>query len=321
MADTSARMLRLLSLLQTHRHWSGVDLADRLGISLRTVRRDIDRLRELGYPVEAQRGVEGGYRLAPGATLPPLVLDDEEAVALALGLQGAADSAVAGIAESSVRALTKLTDVMPPRLRHRVDSVRAMTESAERRIPERVPVTDPDALVVLAQACRDTMRVRFDYLAADGAASIRHVEPLRLISARRRWYLVCYDLDRQDWRSFRLDRLRRPHPTGSRFRPRELPAVDAVEYIRSRIHNPPTPFAIEVLLHTNVDAADVRIGDYAELEAIDDEHCVMRMRADQLEWAALALGIVGCEFTVRTPPELRELLTDWSTRFARGRPR
>ncbi|WP_067677071.1 helix-turn-helix transcriptional regulator [Nocardia miyunensis] len=318
MADTSLRMLRLLSLLQTHRFWPGDELADRLDVSIRTLRRDIDRLRELGYPVRAQRGVDGGYQLIAGAALPPLVLEDEEAIALALGLQSAAHSAVSGIAESSVRALTKLVQVMPPRLRRRVDAVRAMTESTEEPVPERVPVIDPDALVVLAQACRDTERLEFDYLAADGKASARHVEPLRLVSARRRWYLICYDLDRHDWRSFRLDRLSHPRTTGARFRPRELPAADAATFLRSRIDNLPTPYRVEVLLHTGVDTARSVIGRWAELEPVAPDRCVMRMQVDQLEWPAHALGMVGADFTVRSPPELSALLTDWSERFARA---
>ncbi|MFI5777304.1 helix-turn-helix transcriptional regulator [Nocardia sp. NPDC051570] len=317
MADTSARMLRLLSLLQTHRFWPGEELSDRLDVSIRTLRRDIDRLRELGYPVRAQRGVDGGYQLTPGAVLPPLVLEDEEAVALTLGLQSAARSPVAGIAESSVRALAKLVQVMPPRLRRRVDAVRAMTLSTEQPVSESFPVADPDTLVVLAQASRDTERLEFDYRSADGRASTRHVEPLRLVSARRRWYLVCYDLDRNDWRSFRLDRLSRPRTTGVRFRARDLPAEDAAAFLRSRIDNLPKPYDIEVLLHTGVEAVRSTIGRWVELEPVDAEHCVMRMRADQLEWPALALGLSGAEFTVRSPPELIALLTDWGARFGR----
>ena len=199
MANTSSRTLRLLSLLQTHRYWPGPELAARLDVSVRTLRRDIDRLRELGYPVEASRGVDGGYQLAAGAALPPLVLDDEEAVALAVGLQAAAQGGVAGIAESSVRALAKVVQVMPPRLRRRVDALRAMT------VPltwySTAPSTDPAVLTALAQACRDTERLEFGYTSAAGERSDRHVEPLRLVSLGRRWYLVAYDLVRHDWRT------------------------------------------------------------------------------------------------------------------------
>ncbi|MCX4093888.1 helix-turn-helix transcriptional regulator [Nocardia sp. alder85J] len=324
MSGTSVRMLRLLSLLQTHRFWPGEELAERLGVSVRTLRRDVDRLRELGYPVRAQRGVAGGYQLTAGAALPPLVLDDDEAVALALGLQSTAQSTVAGIAESSVRTLATLLPVMPPRLRRRIDAVRAMTLSAETPGPEPIPETDPDVLVVLAQACRDTERLEFDYCDADGRASARRVEPLRLVSARRRWYLVCYDLDRHDWRSFRLDRLSRPHPTGIRFRPRDLPAEDAAAFIRRQLDNVPRPYEIEVLLHTDADTAARRIGRWATLEPVDDEHCVLRMSVDQMHWPATALGLAGVEFTIRSAPELTAMLAEWSERFARavarGRP-
>jgi predicted DNA-binding transcriptional regulator YafY len=183
MTDPSARTLRLLSLLQQRRYWAGRDLADRLGISLRTLRRDVDRLRELGYPVEARRGVDGGYQLAPGAALPPLVLDDEEAVALAVGLQTAAQSAVAGTAESSVRALAKVVQVMPTRLRRRVEALRAVTDPAPWAGPQHL--VDPEALTVVAQACRDCERLDFAYTAADATPSDRRVEPHRLVTLGR----------------------------------------------------------------------------------------------------------------------------------------
>src|SRR3954452_1012964 len=174
MAVTSTRTLRLLSLLQSRRHWSGADLADRLGVSARTLRRDVDRLRELGYPVEARRGVDGGYTLAPGAALPPLVLDDEEAVALALGLQAAAQGAVAGMAESSVRALAKVVQVMPVRLRRRVDALRQMTVPAGWGAPTG-PTVDPGLLPTVALACRDSERLEFTYTAAAGQRTERLV--------------------------------------------------------------------------------------------------------------------------------------------------
>src|SRR5215213_2450602 len=215
MAATSVRMLRLLSLLQTHRYWSGAELAGRLEVSVRTLRRDVDRLRELGYPVDAQRGVDGGYQLAAGAALPPLVLDDDEAVALALGLQAAAQRGVAGVAESSVSALTKVVQVMPPRLRRRVEALQAMTVEAGLGAGSVAPAVDPGVLTTVAQACRDTVRLRFAYTAADGTASDREVEPARLALLGRRWYLVAYDLGRHDWRSFRLDRLGPAEATGA----------------------------------------------------------------------------------------------------------
>src|SRR5918997_4800835 len=190
MANTSSRTLRLLSLLQTHRYWPGSELADRLEVSVRTLRRDVDRLRELGYPVEANRGVDGGYQLAAGAAMPPLVLDDEEAVALAVGLQAAAQGGVAGIAESSVRGLAKVVPVMPSRLRRRVEALRVATVPASWSADG--PVVDPAVLTAVAQACRDTERLEFAYTAGSGERSDRHAEPLRLVSLGRRWDLLAH---------------------------------------------------------------------------------------------------------------------------------
>ncbi|HYZ08815.1 MAG TPA: YafY family protein [Pseudonocardiaceae bacterium] len=316
MANTSSRALRLLSLLQTHRYWPGVELAERLEVSVRTLRRDIDRLRELGYPVQAHRGVDGGYQLAAGAALPPLVLDDEEAVALAVGLQAAAQGAVAGIAESSVRALTKVVQVMPPRLRRRVEALRAMTVPAAWG--SSGPSVDPGVLTAVAQACRDTERLEFGYTAGGGEHTGRHVEPLRLVSLGRRWYLVAYDLTRHDWRSFRLDRLDRPRNTGSRFRPRELPAEDAAAFVRAGIDHLPAPYAVEVLVHAPAAAVRDRVGRWASVDEVDDERCLLRMNTDSLDWPALAVGAVGADFEVLSPPELLEHVRDWGHRFSRA---
>jgi len=286
MANTSARTLALLSLLQAHRYWPGPQLAERLEVSVRTLRRDVDRLRELGYPVTAHRGVDGGYQLAPGATLPPLVLDDEEAVALAVALQAATHGPAAGMAESAVRALTKVVQVMPPRLRRRVDTLRAMTVPAVGATPG--PIVEARVLVLLAQACRDHERLQLAYTAARGEQTDRHVEPHRLVSLGRRWYLVAYDLTRHDWRSFRLDRL--------------LPA----------------PYTVEVLVHAP--AADVRhqIGQWAKVDSVDAGCCRVRMSTNSLDWPAMALGAVGADFTVLTPPELLAHLQDWAHRFHRA---
>src|SRR5689334_17865025 len=196
MANTSARMLRLLSLLQTHRYWPGAELADRLEVSPRTLRRDVDRLRELGYPVDAARGVAGGYQLQAGAAVPPLLLDDEEAVAIAIGLRSAAAGAVAGFEETSVRALAKVIQLLPPRLRRRIDALQAATAPGGTGDG---PALDAIALTTVAMACRGEERLRFEYAARDGAETPRHVEPHRLVSLGRRWYLVAWDLDRGDW--------------------------------------------------------------------------------------------------------------------------
>lgn len=318
MANTSSRTLRLLSLLQTHRYWPGPELADRLGVSVRTLRRDMDRLRELGYPVEAQRGVDGGYQLAAGAALPPLVVDDEEAVALAVGLQAAAQGPVEGIAESSVRVLAKVIQVMPARLRRRVDALRAMTVPATPGSQISSPV-DSNVLTTIALACRDDERIRFDYVSADSRRTERHVEPHRLVSLGRRWYLVAYDLARNDWRSFRIDRLSDPRGTGARFRQRQLPADDAADFVRNGVGmgTVPMPIRSEVVVHAPAEAVRAKVGRWSTVEELGADRCRMVMTSDSLDWPVMALGTLRADFDVVSPPELVEQLLEWAGRFDR----
>jgi predicted DNA-binding transcriptional regulator YafY len=343
MANTSSRALRLLSLLQNHRFWPGADLAERLGVSPRTLRRDVDRLRELGYPVTAHPGVDGGYQLAPGAALPPLVLDDEEAVALAVGLrlatQGTTQGAVAGaesdaapgaagddlsgtIAEAAARALAKVTQVMPARLRRRAGAVAAMTESAswDAARAGQAAAINPDVLATAALACRDFERIRFAYGAASGERTERHVEPHRLVALDRRWYLVAYDLSRNDWRSFRLDRvLGAPQQTGARFRPRALPAADAAEFVRRNVTAAPGAWQVEAVVEAPAAAVRERLGRWATVTASGPGRCVVTMKnADNLDWAVIALGVTGADFRVLSPPELAEQVADWGARFTRA---
>ena len=317
MANTSSRTLRLLSLLQTRRYWPGEELAGQLRVSPRTLRRDIDRLRELGYPIQAQRGVAGGYQLAAGSALPPLVVDDEEAVALALGLQAAAQGAVEGIAESSVRALAKVVQVMPARLRRRVQALGAMTVPASWEGAAGASV-DPEVLTALALACRDTERIRFSYTAAGGRQAGRHVEPHRLVLLGRRWYLAGYDLDRQGWRSYRLDRLGPPRGTGARFRPRELPAADAAAFVRAGIQSARAGYDVEVIVEAPAKVVRERIGRWASVSEISATRCRVRMTADMLEWPIMGLGMVGADFQVISPPELIDWVRDWGARFSRA---
>ena len=320
MASTSSRTLRLLSLLQTRRYWPGEELARQLQVSPRTLRRDVDRLRELGYPIQARRGVAGGYQLAAGTALPPLVVDDEEAVALALGLQAAAQGAVEGIAESSVRALAKVVQVMPARLRRRVQALGAMTVPAswEAVGGAASQTVDPEVLTTLALACRDAERVRFSYTAADGQQTGRHVEPHRLVQLGRRWYLAGYDLDRNGWRSYRLDRLAGPRGTGARFRPRELPAADAAAFVRAGIQSTRAGYDIEVIVEAPAEVVRERIGRWASVSEISATRCRVRMTADALEWPILGLGMVGADFQVVAPPELIDWVRDWGARFSRA---
>ncbi|MFD5316397.1 helix-turn-helix transcriptional regulator [Streptomyces sp. NPDC127098] len=317
MANTSSRTLRLLSLLQTHRYWPGTELADRLDVSVRTLRRDVDRLRELGYPVEARRGVEGGYQLAAGAALPPLVIDDDEAVALVVALRAGAQGGAEGIAEPSVRVLSKVTRVLPARLRRRVEALHAMTVPAGWGAAGDASF-DPAVLTVLALACRDDEQLRFTYTAASGEPTERHVEPHRLVCLGRRWYLVAYDLTRHDWRTFRIDRLSGPRTTGGRFRPRPLPAADAAEFVRSGLRELPRPHRVEVLVDAPAPTVRARVGRWGTVEEVDATHCRLLMTADTLNWPMLALGTLDADFTVLAPPELRDELRTWGTRFTRA---
>ncbi|RVU18943.1 YafY family transcriptional regulator [Streptomyces antnestii] len=313
MANTSSRTLRLLSLLQTHRHWSGPELAGRLGVSERTLRRDVDRLRELGYPVGAARGTDGGYQLAPGAVLPPLLLDDEEAVALAVGVGDAAQSGIAGMEEASLRALTKVVRVLPPRLRARVDALRAMTVSAAAS----GPVVGAGVLTAVAQACRDEERLRFGYTARGSAPTEREVEPHRVVALGGRWYLVAYDLGRHDWRSFRLDRLTGPTATGTRFRPRLLPGEDAVAFVQEAT-GAPAPYTVEALVHASADRVRQTVGHWGTVEPVDESSCRLTMTSASLDWPTQALGNVGAEFEVLGPPEFAAHVREWGARFARA---
>jgi predicted DNA-binding transcriptional regulator YafY len=317
MANTSSRTLRLLSLLQTHRYWPGAELAERLDVSVRTLRRDVDRLRELGYPVAAQRGLDGGYQLAAGAALPPLLLDDEEAVALAIGLRTAAQGAVAGIEDASIRALAKVQQVMPPKLRRRVDALREATVPA---VWGSGPSVDAGALTTVAQACRDEERLRFAYTAQGGEQTARHVEPHKLVSIGRRWYLVAFDLTRQDWRSFRLDRLTNPRCTAMRFSPRALPAKqDAAAFVRASFGNVAvTSHICEALVQAPAATVRTMVGQWATIEEVDAQSCRLRMTADNLDWPTHALGVVAAEFEVLRPPELADHIRAWGARFSRA---
>ena len=328
MADTPARLLTLLSLLQTPREWPGSELARRLEVSLRTVRRDVDRLRDLGYPVEASMGALGGYRLVAGTAMPPLLLEDDEAVAIAVGLRTAAGQAVTGIDEAAVRALAKLEQVLPSRLRRRVGTLSAATVPAPDAYATPV---DPAQLTALASAIANRERARLRYHRAasaddgdtaggtDDPAGRRHVEPHRLVTAGRRWYLVAYDLDREDWRTFRVDRITATEPTGARATPRTLPAPDAAAYVTDRLYALVPVYSAVATLHAPIEQVRGRIGDGPDdLEPIDANRCRLRSHTDTLEWLAFALVRLGCEFEVHEPPELRAHVIALGERLARS---
>ena len=300
MSDPTARALRLLSLLQTHRFWTGAELVDRLGVSARTVRRDVDRLRELGYPVDATPGAGGGYQLAKGSALPPLLLDDDEAVAVAVGLRTAAGGAIAGIEETSVRAMAKLEQVLPDRLRRRVNAIHhATTNLAWGGTDGNV---DPEALALLAQACRDHEEVRFDYVTRDGDESRRLVEPHQLVCAGRRWYLVAYDTRRADWRTFRVDRLAEPRLAGVRFPSRAIPAGSYAELVSRSIAGAPERFVVEVTATASTD--DVRalapLRD-AGITDLGDGRVVVRIGTDSLDWLVMEVALLAAHFAIDLP--------------------
>jgi predicted DNA-binding transcriptional regulator YafY len=300
MSHTAARLLNLLSLLQTPREWPGSELATRLGVSLRTVRRDVDRLRHLGYPVQATMGAVGGYRLVAGKAMPPLLLDDEEAVAIAVGLRTAAGHAVAGIDEASVRALAKLERVLPSRLRHRVG---ALSTATEPLLTWERPTVDPEQLTAIAAAVTSRERLRFAYRRHDGADRDRLVEPHKLVSAGRRWYLVGYDADRFDWRMFRVDRISELRSTGARFASRTLPAPGAAAYVTQKLLEMTPVYTATATIHAPLDFVARRLGT-AGLEKIDASTCRLTGRADTLDWLAWRLLALGCDFEVHEPAEL-----------------
>ncbi|WP_330176527.1 YafY family transcriptional regulator [Streptomyces sp. NBC_01498] len=316
MLETSARLLRLLSLLQAHREWSGPELAGRLGVSPRTVRRDVDRLRELGYPVNASPGTGGGYRLGAGAELPPLLLDDEEAVAVAVGLRTAAGNGIDGIGETSVRALAKLEQVLPGRLRRRVGALNAFTVPMLRG---GGPTVDASLLTELANLCRDTERLRFDYRDHGGAASRRTVEPHRLVCTERRWYLVAWDLERADWRTFRADRITPRPPHGPRFTPREPPAEDLAAYVSEGVSTRAYPAVAVIRLHAPAaEAARLVSPSAGVLEPLDEHSCLLRTGAGSLDVMVVHLMLLGIDFEVVEPPELTERLRTARDRLSRA---
>jgi predicted DNA-binding transcriptional regulator YafY len=315
MTATSGRLLQLLSLLQARRDWTGPELSDRLGVSGRTIRRDVDRLRELGYPVDSLSGPAGGYRLQAGTAMPPLLLDDDEAIAIGVGLRTAARASVTGIEETAVRAMVKLEQVLPSHLRRRVQALGAATTSP----PLGGPTVDPQHLTVLAAACRDREGVRFAYRRRDGTESRREAEPHALVNLGQRWYLVAWDRRREDWRSFRLDRLTRPAATGVRFAARSLPAADPATFVRESIIGAPNRYEARVTLRAPADAIARRVpGRWGTVVPLDDHSCELRTGDDNLDWLALRIAMLGVDFEVHEPPELVDQLRELAGRLGRA---
>lgn len=312
MADTTARALRLLALLQARRTWRGPELIDRLGVSERTLRRDIERLRGLGYRVEAITGPAGGYQLDAGSDIPPLLFDDDEAVAIAMGLLTAAGGTIVGIEETSLRALAKLEKVLPSRVRRRINVLQA---AVVPRTEAWIQI-DAGTLVLLAEACRNSERIRFDYQSRDGAQTERHVEPHRLVSLYQRWYLLAFDRDRQAWRTFRLDRLENVRSTRFAFAPRAVPGGDAAEYVIGSMRSIPTRYSAVATVHAPLseieDAITHRGGT---LEPIDETSCSVRLHGDHLPWLAFALVQLSAPFSVYEPAELVAYVAELADRL------
>jgi predicted DNA-binding transcriptional regulator YafY len=313
MMETSARLLRLLSLLQARPEWPGPDLAARLEVTVRTLRRDVQKLRSLGYPVYAAPGVAGGYRLGAGAALPPLLLDDEEAVAVALSLRTAASHSVTGVGEASVRALAKLEQVLPSRLRERAAAIGLAT----------VPLTDPgaavdaDVLTTIARGCRNFERLAFGYRRGkDDALSERTAEPHRLVQAGYRWYLVARDLERDGWRTFRADRIEAPRLTGVRFVPRDPP--DAAAFVANAITTAPYRYQARVLVQAPAGEVAAQFPPTTGVvEAASPSSCVLTSGSDSLDAMAFHIAMLGFDFTVLEPPELTERMQALGSRLLR----
>jgi predicted DNA-binding transcriptional regulator YafY len=315
MLQTSARLLRLLSLFQGQRYWSGADLAQRLEVTGRTLRRDVDRLRSLGYPVHSTTGAEGGYQLGAGATLPPLLLDDEEAVAVAIGLRTAASGTVAGIEEASMRALLKLEQVLPERLRRRVAALHASIVP----ISGGGPTVDLKTLSTIAGACRENERLGFGYRDRGGAASARNVEPERLVHTGRSWYLLAWDTGREDWRTFRVDRIEGRVSPGARFTPRRLSDEEAAALVSRAVAYAPYPHRATVRLHASAAAIAQRIPPTVGiLEAVDEASCLLRTGAGCPAGLVTYLASFGVDFEVVDPPELMEEVRQVAERLARA---
>jgi predicted DNA-binding transcriptional regulator YafY len=314
MLETSGRLLRLLSLLQSDRDWSGPALAERLGVSTRTLRTDIERLRTLGYPVHARPGVAGGYRLGAGAALPPLLLDDDEAVAVAIGLRTAAGGSIAGIEETSVRALVKLEQILPSRLRHRVNAVHAATVT----VAGTGPTVDADVLAAIAAAIRASERLRFGYAGHDETTRVRTTEPHRLVSWGMRWYLVAWDIDREDWRTFRVDRISPRTPTGPRFTPRELPNQDVSDFVRRGVGSAVWRYRARVLIHAAADDVKARLPIPIAPDAVGEDSCIIEVGSDTPHQLALYLGLLDVDFEVLDAPELAAAFERLADRYHRA---
>ncbi|HSL26976.1 MAG TPA: YafY family protein [Acidimicrobiia bacterium] len=312
--DPSGRMLKLLSLLQARPNWTGEELAERLGVTSRTLRRDVNRLRDLGYPVEAISGPAGGYQLAPGGALPPLLLDDQEAVTVVLSLRTAASGSLPGFEDAAIAALAKIEQVLPRRLNEQIANLEASMVGLARRTGSPPAVT-PEALLHLAQACRRQERLRFTYVDVEGNVTERHVEPFQLVHTGRRWYLVARDRDREAWRTFRIDRISRPATTGLRFVLDNPP--DAAALVAEGLAVSSYALQAKVMLKLPYEQALKMISPTVGVLERKRGGTLLRIGADELGWVAGYLAGLACEFRILDPPELKKAVADLGTSLIR----
>lgn len=318
MLETSGRLLNLLSLLQTPREWPGPELARRLNVTVRTVRNDVERLRQLGYPVHATRGAVGGYRLEAGTAMPPLLLDDDEAVAVAVSLRTASGGAIEGLEETALRALLKLQQVLPKRLGRRVDALQSHTVRVGGR--RRGPQVEGNVLAMIAATARDREIMRFQYSDHSGAATERRVEPYRLVNWGRRWYLVAFDLERDDWRTFRVDRLAEPRSVGHRFALRPLPAEDIAGYVAAKTRQVQMKVSGRVIVHAPAEEITGKLGGWAEssVEPLGPDRCRVQLGGRSVEDIAFWLGVLDRDFEVVDSPDLAAAVRRVADRYARA---
>ena len=316
MLTASARLLSLLSLLQSRPHWSGAALAERMAIHPRTLRRDIDRLRQLGYPIHASTGVAGGYAFRAGRALPPLLLDDEEAMAAAIALRTAVTGTISGIEQTAITALVKIEQAMPPRLRPRLEALR----SAILPTDQIGPLVDAGRLTTLAAACRDQVQLAFAYTDREGQPSSRQVEPQGVVHIDRRWYLVAWDCLRADWRTFRIDRIASAPVVGAHFAPRAGPGDgDLRRWVARSLSFGQYPDEARIILHAPLAALRQRIPASAGvLEVVDGQRCLLRCGANPIRSVIYWLLAMDLEFEVLGPPALIERLRETGERVARS---
>lgn len=311
--STSTRALELLSLLQSRRHWPGDELARRLEVSPRTLRRDVGGLQEIGYPITTTRGTGGGYQLSPGASLPPLVLSEDEAAAVVMGLKEIASGIHPTSGEAAVSAMAKIVQVLPVRIRRRIDSLRSV--AMPRPAPRRATVSDVASLTTVALACRDSDALSFRYRARDGETTERSVHPHRTVSVDSRLYLIAWDLRRADWRTFRVDRIEDPRRSGRRFAPRALPDPDPVEYVRTQIRSLPARYPIRATVNAPAERVKREVAEYGSVEPLGDASCEVYIPAESLDWATFCLAATGAPFVVHGPPEAIAHMRGWAERL------